>query len=466
MESSSAERERSRYDGKHPKSHVIVKVRLLSVLMVQGNQSNASGSISEPLRALHNHLQQREGSAQADPADAVAVMQWALQTLDTADFGERWDIAKLLSQCGAVAIAPILERLQRLDEDDWELQWYLIRVLGDCRHPDAMSVLAEQLRTTDHADVAQAAAIALANMGPPAIPVLAQLLEVPELRLRVVQALAQLSDVAVVSVLQAVTDDPTPAVRAAALEALAQYNDESTVAALIQGLADHHAEVRRAAAAGLGRCAPTIDSSELVDKLGDLLADLNLEVAGQAAMTLGRLATEDAVAALTEPFRSPHTPAPLLTHVIHALGWIATPTALQQLAAFLHMAWQEPHRHRTDTVCGEAIAMISQVTDTSLTPTAATLLIQVLQEGSDRLSPILRQRLALGLGRLQEAIALDPLVQLLIDTHAGVQLHAIAALKLLPGSIAYDHLQDLAQQADLDPDLSQGVAIALREWHR
>ncbi|TVQ26170.1 MAG: PBS lyase [Leptolyngbya sp. DLM2.Bin15] len=466
MESSSAERERSRYYGKHPTFRIIVKVCLLSVLMVQGNQSNASGSIPEPLRALHNHLQQREGVSQADPADAVAVMQWALRTLDTADFGERWDIAKLLSPCGAVAIAPILDRLQRLDDDDWELQWYLIRVLGDCRHPNAMTALAHQLQTTDHPDIAQAAAIALANMGPPAIPVLAQLLEVPEIRLRVVQALAQLSDAAVIPVLQAVVNDPTPAVRAAALEALAQHRDDGSVTALVQGLADHHAEVRRTAASGLGRFAPMVASADLVNTLEVLLTDVNLDVAGQAAITLGRLGTEDAVVALTQPLRSPHTPAPLLTHVIHALGWIATPTALQQLAEFLHMAWQEPHRHRTDTVCGEAIAMVSQITDTSLTSTAATLLIQVLQEGGDRLSPILRQRLALGLGRLQEAIALDPLVQLLTDTHAGVQLHAIAALKLLPGPTAYDHLQDLAQQADLDPDLAQGVAIALREWHR
>jgi HEAT repeat protein len=423
----------------------------------------------EPVRSLHHHLQQQAGMSLADPTDVAAVLHWALQTLDTADFGERWEIAKLLPPCGAVAIAPVLDHLQQLDDDDWELQWYLIRVLGDCRHPDALAALAHHLQTATHPDIAQAAAIALANMGSLAIPILGRLLDTPTVRPAVVQALAQLSDPAVVPLLASIVTDSDGTVRAAALEALAQHPDETVVPCLVQALSDPHAAVRRAAAVGLGRFAPLVASADLVQMVALLLMDVNLDVAGQAALTLGRLGTPAAVAALAQPLGSPHTPGPLLQQVIHALGWIADLSAVDILEAFLQTAVQPPSRHCSDAVYGDAIATLAQV-EPALRPAATQALIQVLTRGGDRLSPALRQRLALALGHMQDLSSLEPLVQLLADPHPGVRLHAIAALKQLPGEAAYQRLCQVQTQGADNPeassDLSQGVAIALEEWHR
>jgi HEAT repeat protein len=77
--------------------------------------------------------------------------------------------------------------------------------------------------------------------------------------------------------------------------------------------------------------------------------------------------------------------------------------------------------------------------------------------------PALRQAIALSLGQLGQPDALETLMQLLADDVMGVRLHAIAALKTLDAQTARQRLEQLAH-SELPEALSQGVALALREW--
>ncbi|MCY7322588.1 MAG: hypothetical protein LH660_12515, partial [Phormidesmis sp. CAN_BIN36] len=82
--------------------------------------------------ALFNHcLQQLLGSELSDPATVPLplLLNLALQSLESGDFQDRWDIAKLFPSFGDAAIAPLLGLLQDQDADP-EAQWFAIRILG------------------------------------------------------------------------------------------------------------------------------------------------------------------------------------------------------------------------------------------------------------------------------------------------------------------------------------------------
>ena len=78
--------------------------------------------------------------------------------------------------------------------------------------------------------------------------------------------------------------------------------------------------------------------------------------------------------------------------------------------------------------------------------------------------PPIQQTIITTLGQLGEAAARPALIQLLAETDLGVRLHVIAALKQITPELTHSHLQQLAAQDNLEPDLAEGIAIALQEW--
>jgi hypothetical protein len=83
-----------------------------------------------------------------------------------------------------------------------------------------------------------------------------------------------------------------------------------------------------------------------------------------------------------------------------------------------------------------------------------------------------KQQIALSLGQLQDTNAIDALIHLVTDADLIVRLHAVAALKQLPG--AYEKLQrQLVELRQVETScgkeagnsaLKQGIETALREW--
>jgi HEAT repeat protein len=391
---------------------------------------------------------------QAIPQNRCVPALWldlALNLLVEGDFQTRWDVAKLLPRFGPNAIAPLIEILQD-EETDWELLWFTVRLLGEFNHAAVIPVLINLLNS--ESELSAAAAEALANLGNQAIPALTDLLPLPEFRLLAVRSLSRIRHSETIVPLLSIVTDPQPAIRAAAIEALSSFHDPRIFPVLAKALQDPAASVRQEAVTGLGmRTVQT--AANLVDLLAPYLTDLNPAVCRQAAIALGRLGNADAIQALTNTLRSPHTPLALQIEIVQSLSWTFTADVLRQFRDILPRASAE--------VYSEIVTALSKVEEPALRPQSAKILIDLLKVESSIQSAQRKQSIALSLGRLGAIEALEPLICLLSDSDLRVQLHAIAALKQLDADAAHKRLKTLAEQ-NLSKALQQGVAIALAEW--
>lgn len=384
------------------------------------------------------------------------VLELASQILAGGDFQDRWDVAKIFPKLGTAAIAPLTDVLQD-EEADWELRWFAARILGEFDHPLALAALMELLRDADDEELSGVAAEALANLGTSAVETLSELLTDEGSRLLAVRSLSQIRRSEIIAPLLSVVDDPEIPVRTAAIEALSSFHDPRITPALINALNDPAALVRREAVMGLGLRNDLLDELDVVQLLRPHLWDFNLEVCRQTAIALGRLGTEAAATALYQVLHSPNTPASLQVEIVRALGWVSHSSALKYLQQALTLESVE--------VCQEAIAAFSRVEQPEAIPQVALILINWLRsEHPATQHASIKQAVALGLAQLGDLQALDLLLQLLADPDEGVKLHAIASLKKLDPQTAHQHLEGLANDNNLSPELRQGVAIALQEW--
>jgi HEAT repeat protein len=370
----------------------------------------------------------------------------ALDMLKQADFHARWDAVKVISDLGEGAISPLLSLLQ--SESDWEVQWFIIRILGNLQQPDTIPALVDCLVTTDHADVAAMAAVSLSSFGQTAIaPLVSVLYHIPT-RLLTVQALTQIRHPQALSPLLQVAEDSNPEVRAVAMEALGHFHDAPEVLpVLLAALQDPAAPVRRAAVMGLGFQA---EGWQQVSRLQPLLDDLNLEVAQQTAIALGRMGTPEAVAMLNQALLN--SPEVLQIEMIRAIARVGTDLALDGLQVFGQTA--------ENVVKQEMVTVLGRLENPQMKGRATEILLQFLAAGGAGARG--KQAIALSLGQLGQVDALDALIQLLADADAGVRFHAIAALKQF--EMARQRLEQLATSEGLSRALRDGVALALREW--
>lgn len=404
-----------------------------------------------------------ENDADASPLEAVLV------TLRLGDFQSRWDAAKMIPSYGEAAIPPLIELLQNeADEDedgDWELRWFLARILGQFNHPAAISALINILLSTDDPEIAAMTATTLATFGPTAVPALTELLSRSSTRLIAVQALAQVQHPAVIPALLDVVNDLAPAVRSAAIEALSHFHDDSIMAVLQTALHDKTAAVRRAAAIALGLQADWRNPAELTQMLSPLLWDLDPEVCRQAAIALGRVGTEEAIAVLAQVFQSAHTPLALKIEIVRALAWIDTAAALAPLKQYLD-AEASSISSGPLVLEREMITLLGRVESPEARRLAVDLLLHLLNTKHPLAQTSLgKQQIALSLGQLQDACAIEALIHLLADSDLSVQLHTLSALKQFAAQGAYQRLQTLLlDDVSIDLTLKIGIESALQEW--
>ncbi len=412
------------------------------------------GNWSTVVQALQHHHQTSDWT-QLSVDEIAALVSFAIAVLKLGDFQECWDVAKIFPGFGEAAISPLITLVKDEDEEP-ETRWFAVRLLSDAKHPAAIQALVELLNSEED-DLREMASEALAKFGTRAIAPLTDLLSASETRLLAVQALTQIRHSATIAPLLTVVQDEDSTIRAMAIEALGSFHDLQVPPVLIQALTDLAAPVRRAAIAGLAVRTDLTDELGLVSLLSNLLWDLNISVCQQAAIALGRIGTDAAVNALSRAIASANTSASLQIEIVRALAWIATPFAFNVLISLLDNPSCQPAQ-----VDQEIVIALGRWNDPSLKGAAAQALTRSLIPFAQ--DSLIQQAIALALGQLQQPSTVDPLIQLLASQDAGVQLHAIAALKQIQPQQTHQQLAALQANPDISPELCHGIAIALQEW--
>ena len=380
----------------------------------------------------------------------------AISMLEVGDFQQRWEITKVLTHLGNIAIPPLIDILEDEDAEE-ELRWYAARTLGEFQQPEAIAPLVELLKTDEDEELKAIAATALGRMGNVAITSLTELLADEDTRLLAVRSLSCIPQTETITPLLSVVQDSQATIRTAAIEALSSFHDERIPPILLNALDDIAVTVRRAAVLGLGFRPDLREALDLVTRLQTKLYDFNLDVCCAAAVSLSRIGGNDAAKHLFNLLISPQTPTKLQLETIRALSWVGTPSSLEYLQTAFNQITSE-------TLWQEIVTVLGRVQKPQTTQ-AVEILLQILRSQHPATEIVnIKSAIALSLGQLGEIQAIEPLISLLADSNVSVRLHAIAALKNLDSEVAHQKLQQLANNAALTPDLQQGIAIALAEW--
>ncbi|MEH2379551.1 MAG: HEAT repeat domain-containing protein [Nostoc sp.] len=429
----------------------------INQLLVQAQEAYDAADWSSLIQYLQQLILGTDSEHPEIVKNREYLLTLALSMLEMGDFQQRWEITKVLTNLGNIAIPPLTDILEDEDAEE-ELRWYAARTLGEFQHPEAIASLVELLKTDEDEELKAIAATALGQMGTVAIATLSELLLDEDTRLLAVRSLYCIRQPETITPLLSVVQDPQAAIRAAAIEALSSFHDERVPPVLLNAVDDIAATVRRAAVLGLSFRPDLRQALDLVTRLQPKLYDFNLEVCCAAAVSLSRMGSDDAAKYLFDLLISPQTPIKLQLETIRALSWVGTPRSLEYLQTAFHQSTSE-------TLWQEIVKVLGRVQKPQLTTPAAEILLQILpsQHPATEIANV-KSAIALSLGQLGKMQAIEPLISLLADSNASVRLHAIAALKNLDSEAAHQQLQQFATNATLTPDLQQGIAIALAEW--
>ncbi|KAB8318127.1 HEAT repeat domain-containing protein [Tolypothrix campylonemoides VB511288] len=351
------------------------------------------------------------------------LLELALSVLETGDFQQRWEIAKVIVSLGTIAIPPLIDILKDEDADE-ELRAYAARILGDLKNPDAIAPLVELLKTNESQELKEIAATALGQMGAVAIAPLTELLAQEETRLLATQMLSFIRQKETITPLLSVVQDPQVAVRVVAIEALSSFHDHRVQTVLLNALNDVAAPVRREAVLGLGFRPELRETFDLVAKLQPRLYDIDQDVCCGAAAALSRMGCDAAAEALFQVLISPNTSRRLQLETIRALSWVGTVSGLEYLQTALDQL-------QTPAVWQEIVTVLGRVSG-SLTDKAAEILLEMLQNNHPGVEiASIKSAIALSLGQLGKMQAMNALTEMLADKDVQVRLHASAAIKKL-----------------------------------
>jgi HEAT repeat protein len=364
------------------------------------------------------------------------VLDIALQVLIQGDFDQQWEIAKIISKLGDIAIQPLLDLLNDTDIN-LEDRWVVARILGEFHQPQVVTALIELIQQHEDPELTEIATSALTKIGVPAISMLTDLLATPD-RYSAVATLAQIRHSRTIDPLIQVIDDPDPHLRTLIVEALGSFHDARIPPLLLVKLTDVVATVRKAAVTALCLRSDLAAELNLSQHLRPLLFDLDLTVCQATALGLARLPDRSIVEVLTEVLLSPHTPTELQSSVILALGWIGTKSAIDSLILALP---------NVSTNLAPEIAIAIGKTEREQVY-ASQILINYLQTADHRHPTVIKQEIAAALGNLGNPDIVPDLIQLLDDPDDRVKLYTITAIsKLSPkGAPQVEHLFKTANQ--------------------
>ena len=346
----------------------------------------------------------------------------ALEMLLKADFQHKWEITKLLPSFGEDLIPPLASLVQD-ETTEAEVRWFICQILGNFPNQKVVLTLVELLQQTTDEELIAIAGKTLTKIGNNAIDALVELYAQPQYRRLAVQSLYYIRTAETIEPLLKIIQDTQPELRTIAIKALSSFHDPRIPAVLITALEDSASSVRKEAAIALGFRSDLCQELSLINHLQPLLFDLNLEVCRQAAVSLGRMKTQEANAALFQVLQTETTPVSLKLDLIKALGWSKISSAIDYLDKAL--------TNKSELVQQEIIITLGRITAQQLQQQSAQVLVNFWQQNQAACDPQIKQALATSLGELRCSCAQITLEQLATDSDRKVKLHALSALKKL-----------------------------------
>ncbi len=348
------------------------------------------------------------------------LLELALSILEIGDFGQRWDISKVFTYLGSMAI-PALVAILEDDTADEELRWYAVRILGEFKSTEAILPLVELLQNSDDEELRIMAASALGQLGTSAIQALSELLNDDSTKLLATRSLCYIRDTTTIVPLLTVVQDANVEIRAAAIETLSSFHDERVEKVLVLAVSDEAPTVRREAILGLGFRFDLRDKYNLVNLIQPQLYDSSPEVASAAVMSLSRLGGDTAAQYLYEVLMA-QTTEQLKLETIRGLGWLGSILGLE----YLQQAFNQVE---SVTLQQEIVTVFGRVKQPDLGFKATQILLDMLESHPAMEIGSIRSAVALSLGQLGTKAAIEPLIKLSGDTDEQVRLHALASLR-------------------------------------
>ncbi|MFH7245210.1 MAG: HEAT repeat domain-containing protein [Spirulina sp.] len=335
-------------------------------------------------------------------------------------FADRWEVAKRIPQRGEAALADLIAMVR--DETlTWETRWLAARSLGSFDHPAAIAALMTALGTADE-DLQEAILDALCHIGPSAIQSLSDLVAEPTYQAVAIEALTRIPHPATQAPLVTAVDLTTGATQAKVIEALGQFADLALLPIFTEAVQNRASSVRLAALQGLIRLRTQVDESHWTAWIQPLTEDVNPAVAQRAIHALGRTTNLAATQTLQGLLAATHTPESLKIAAAQALAWQGTVAAL----AVLIDAW--------DTLGQNVrIALVQGLSQISH-PNLKAEMIAPVQRWLNGLPAtteysLLRRNLVMLLGQVGGDSVIPLLQTLRQDADTGIRFHAEAALR-------------------------------------
>jgi HEAT repeat protein len=378
------------------------------------------------------------------------LMALSLLALDNDDLDSARSIAGFLNFEQAV---PTLLDLVSAPDTSPEEQWFCLQLLTKCPPALAVTKLAGYLETAPDSEMAEWAVQALVKFGVEAIEQLKLLLTIPAHKMSAISALASIRHSQAIEPLLSMAGDPNPVAQAIAVEALSSFHDQRIPPLLMEKLTNSHSTVRQVAVVGLGLRSDLVTSMGLVELIEPLLGDSEPKVAIAAATALGRMNTDDAVAALTN-ILPPEWHGQLGLQILRSLGWLNRSVAIDALEEVLATRPLEP----------AAIEAIRALGQQQAHPDRASI---ALMHHYARIPVVLgvrsKQEVAMALGNLRGSNLVEHLVQLLGDADAPVRWQAIYCLQQ-QGLAVRSRIQKLALNSNHSPELQASLEECLKNW--
>ncbi len=354
--------------------------------------------------------------------DDFELIKLGLLLLDSGDFQQRWDVAKLFPKLGKKIIEPLLIILK--DENiEVEYRWFVARILSEFNDPKVIISFTQLLQTTEEEEILNVIAEGLTKMGIAAIKSLEILLQRDESsRLLAVKALAQIRHSDTIKSLLTVVNDINPEIRAIALDCLGSFHQKQLIPIFINGLNDPVSSVRKQAIIALGMQSELTTEFDIVPHLKPLLYDINLEICQETALALGKIKTDEAIEELSIVLQKKTTPIELKKAVIKALSWTESSQALIYLKQALFTEDIE--------LCQIIIDLLATTKSEIIRHQSSEILEEFLLSNN----PIsqetkIKQKIAFAFGELGNETAIKCLKKLANDSNKSVKLHAISGLK-------------------------------------
>ncbi|WP_107667235.1 HEAT repeat domain-containing protein [Cyanothece sp. BG0011] len=350
------------------------------------------------------------------------LIKLGLFLLESGDFQQRWEVAKLLPKLGEKIITPLLNILEN-EKIDIEHRWFAARILSDFNDIKIIISFTRLLQTTEEEELSTILAEGLGKMGISAINSLETLLEKDESsRLLAVKALGQIRHSETIKPVLKVVNDPNPEIRAIALECLGSFHRKELIPIFIQALNDPVSTVRKEAIIILGMQSELTTEFNIIQSLKPLLYDIKLSICQETALSLGRIKSDEAIEELGIILNKETTPIELKKAVIQGLSWTESPQALINLKQALSRENLE--------VCLIIIRLLGTQKSDIVRHQATQILIDFLASNTPiTQQPKIKQEIAVSLGELGGKTAINCLEKLANDPNKSVKLHAIAGLK-------------------------------------